>query len=51
MTKFEHEEDPGFIAVTGELRRWTKNLSTLGTSSDVLVAGKAVREETNVKTQ
>ncbi len=46
MTKFEHEEDPGFIAVAGELRRWTKSLST---PSDLLVAGKAVPQETKVK--
>lgn len=28
MTRFEHVDDPGFIAVTGELRRWIKGLST-----------------------
>ena len=27
MTKFEDVEDPGFIAVTGELRRWIKNIA------------------------
>jgi hypothetical protein len=27
MTKFEDVEDPGFVAVTGELRRWIKNIS------------------------
>jgi hypothetical protein len=26
MTKFEHLDDPGFIAVAGELRRWVKAL-------------------------
>jgi hypothetical protein len=26
MTKFEDIEDPGFVAVTGELRRWIKNI-------------------------
>lgn len=46
MTKFEHEEDPGFIAVAGELRRWTKSLSK---ASDLLVAGGAVPRETEVK--
>lgn len=46
MTKFEHEEDPGFIAVAGELRRWTKSLSA---PSDLLVAGGAVPRETKVK--
>lgn len=27
MTKFEREDDPGFTAVAGELRRWVKELS------------------------
>jgi hypothetical protein len=27
MTKFKHKDDPGFIAVAGELRRWVKELS------------------------
>jgi hypothetical protein len=26
MTKFENADDPGFIAVAGELRRWAKAL-------------------------
>jgi hypothetical protein len=26
MTKFEDVQDPGFVAVAGELRRWTKSL-------------------------
>jgi hypothetical protein len=26
MTKFETEDDPGFVSVTGELRRWVKGL-------------------------
>jgi len=26
MTKFEDEEEPGFIAVTGELRRWCRGI-------------------------
>jgi hypothetical protein len=34
MTKFEHEEDPGFIAVAGELRRWVKAL-TATTHTDI----------------
>ncbi|RDW82157.1 hypothetical protein BP6252_03269 [Coleophoma cylindrospora] len=29
MTKFEHEDDPGFKAVAGELRRWIKELTVL----------------------
>jgi hypothetical protein len=28
MTKFEHEGDPGFVAVAGELRRWTREIAT-----------------------
>ena len=28
MTKFEDENDPGFIAITGELRKWVKDIST-----------------------
>lgn len=27
MTKFEDVNDPGFIAVAGELRRWSKELA------------------------
>ena len=26
MTKFENLEDPGFVAVAGEIRRWSKEL-------------------------
>lgn len=29
MTKFEDEDDPGFISVSGELRRWVKELRTV----------------------
>ena len=28
MTKFEGEDDPGFITVVGELRRWIKELTS-----------------------
>jgi len=31
MTKFEHEDEPGFIAIAGELRRWIKELTAPGT--------------------
>jgi hypothetical protein len=27
MTKFEHEDDPGFRAIAGELRRWIKEVT------------------------
>ena len=30
MTKFEDVEDPGFVAVTGELRRWVRDIARLG---------------------
>lgn len=30
MTKFEDVEDPGFVAVTGELRRWIRDIARLG---------------------
>lgn len=26
MTKFEREDDPGFTAIAGELRRWIKEI-------------------------
>ena len=28
MTKFASSDDPGFLAVCGELRRWIKQIST-----------------------
>lgn len=28
MTKFESEDDPGFKAVAGEIRRWVRALNT-----------------------
>jgi hypothetical protein len=27
MTKFESIDEPGFVAVTGELRRWCREIS------------------------
>jgi hypothetical protein len=33
MTKFEHKDDPGFAAVTGELCRWVKEISALSNAS------------------
>jgi hypothetical protein len=30
MTKFEGMDDPGFLAVAGELRRWVKELARPG---------------------
>jgi hypothetical protein len=34
MTKFEYEDDPGFEAVAGELRRWSKELARLKISDN-----------------
>ena len=34
MTKFEGEDDPGFVAVAGELRRWSKELALLKISGN-----------------
>lgn len=30
MTKFEDMEDPGFVAIAGELRRWTRDIARTG---------------------
>lgn len=32
MTKFEREDNPGFVAVAGELRRWTKEATKLNST-------------------
>ena len=29
MTKFVSEDDPGFVTVAGELRRWMKEIKTM----------------------
>ena len=34
MTKFESEDDPGFVAMVGELRRWIRDLSQLSVPDD-----------------
>ena len=36
MTKFEDLNDPGFVAVAGELRRWAKELSQTKAPSTLL---------------
>jgi hypothetical protein len=33
MTKFQDARDPGFIALAGELRRWSKKLPALSLST------------------
>ena len=35
MTKFEYEDDPGFIAIAEELRRWSKDLALLKISRNL----------------
>jgi hypothetical protein len=30
MTKFSSPDDPGFVAVSGELRRWVKKIGAVG---------------------
>jgi hypothetical protein len=48
MTKFEDVEDPGFIAVAGELRRWVKELIRAGdASSPQLGIGSSQRNAAN----
>lgn len=49
MTKFEHVDDPGFTAITGELRRWVKEMTPLSNASapgaERSEQGKQVRQE------
>ena len=35
MTKFDYEDDPGFVAVAGELRRWSTKLTQLKISGNL----------------
>ena len=37
MTKFEFEDDPGFLAVAGELRRWSKQLTQAEVSGSLRI--------------
>jgi hypothetical protein len=39
MTKFEDLDDPGFVAVAGELRRWCRELSSSYPSGARAVTG------------
>lgn len=34
MTRFESVDDPGFIAISGELRRWIKDLAKTAARGD-----------------
>jgi hypothetical protein len=40
MTKFDNEDDPGFIAVAGELRRWSLNVL-----NNAAVPGRALLQQ------
>lgn len=33
MTKFESTDDQSYIGITGELRRWIRELATIGAPS------------------
>lgn len=47
MTKFERDDDPGFLAIVGELRRWIREL-TIATAKPIPTAvssQKALQEE------
>jgi hypothetical protein len=44
MTKFEGVDDPGFIAVAGELRRWTKELLKVRSRPVDETSGQRVNE-------
>ncbi|KAH8671817.1 TPR domain protein [Tricladium varicosporioides] len=45
ITKFEHEDDPGFIAIAGELRRWIKGLTDPGNTSALRQDGSGQRSQ------
>ena len=36
MTKFVDADDPGFVAVSGELRRWVKEISATDKQSSAI---------------
>jgi hypothetical protein len=40
MTKFEGGDDPGFVAITGELRRWCRELSSANTRARAQAIGQ-----------
>jgi hypothetical protein len=53
MTRFEYTDDPGFIAITGELRRWVKEMTALSNVSAPGAGrseqGKQVQQEHNTQ--
>lgn len=55
MTKFEVVDDPGFIAVAGELRRWVKELAKVENtrpiqSGTVGLEGRRASQEADTRT-
>lgn len=36
MTKFESKEDPGYVSILGELRRWVKGFKSEASISPIL---------------
>ena len=42
MPKFENEDDTGFIAVSGELRRWIRHMNNISTGNDAMELSVAV---------
>jgi hypothetical protein len=40
MTKFEGGDDPGLVAITGELRRWCRELSSANAGAPVRAIGQ-----------
>lgn len=34
MTKYEDAEDPGFVAICGELRRWVKEMNSMNSGGE-----------------
>lgn len=46
MTKFGHIDDPGFVQITGELRRWIKEISiTSEPGAEILGPTRQVGQE------
>jgi hypothetical protein len=49
MTKFESDDDPGFVAVVGELRRWIRDLSQSSVRDDSPIQGQRTHGATTLK--
>ena len=50
MTKFGSEDDPGFIAVAGELRRWMKELGRSSMVDRIMKQEQRVRSPATTST-